>query len=198
MPRPVSAVGSDARRQLLAELAGDPARRGLAVAFGLLGNRGEAEDAVQDALARACERVGELRDPAAAPAWFLRIVTSRCLNVLRRRRLTRALLGPLAPRPPDDEGGSRELAVDHDPAPPLHGGEAPSPAAALAHRQELALLVRSLDDLPTKQRAALLLRYGQGLPVIEVAHLLAVEPATVKTHLVRGLARLRAHLENTP
>ena len=58
---------ADARARLLAELAADPARKGYGIAYDLLGNRAEAEEAVQDALARACESIGDLRDPAAAP-----------------------------------------------------------------------------------------------------------------------------------
>ena len=89
-------VPADARSRLLAELAADPARKGYGIAYDLLGNRAEAEEAVQDALARACESIGDLRDPAAAPAWFLRIVTTMCLRTLRRRRLSRRLFGWLA------------------------------------------------------------------------------------------------------
>ena len=67
---------ADARSRLLSELAGSPARRGYGIAYDLLGNRAEAEEAVQEALARACESIGDLRDPAAAPAWFLRLATA--------------------------------------------------------------------------------------------------------------------------
>src|SRR5688572_33154381 len=69
---------ADARSRLLAELAAGPARRGYAIAYDLLGARAEAEEAVQEALARACENIADLRDPVAAPAWFLRIVTTTC------------------------------------------------------------------------------------------------------------------------
>src|SRR6188474_137989 len=101
-------VGSraDARSRLLGELAAAPARKGYGIAYDLLGNRAEAEEAVQEALARACESISDLRDPAAAPAWFLRIVTTMCLRTLRRRRLKRALFGWL---PGKEEP---EIAVD--------------------------------------------------------------------------------------
>ena len=81
------------RGRLLSELAGAPARKGYGIAYDLLGNRAEAEEAVQEALARACESIDDLRDPGAAPAWFLRIVTTMCLRTLRRRKLKRALFG---------------------------------------------------------------------------------------------------------
>src|SRR3984885_9498775 len=93
---------ADTKSRLLGELAGMPARKGYGIAYDLLGNRAEAEEAVQEALVRACESIGDLRDPAAAPAWYLRIVTTQCLRVLRRRRLRRALLGWLPGRDEPD------------------------------------------------------------------------------------------------
>src|SRR6476469_10901434 len=84
---------ADARGCLLSELASAPARKGYGIAYDLLGNRAEAEEAVQEALARACESIADLRDPVAAPAWFLRIVTTMCLRTLRRRKLKRTLFG---------------------------------------------------------------------------------------------------------
>ena len=187
--------GADARSRLLAELAAGPARRGYAVAYDLLGNRAEAEEAVQEALARACENIGDLRDPAAAPAWFLRIVTSMCLRTLRRRRLRRALFGWMDRPGPDDTAAPSE-GDSAGVAPLVHATDAiAGPHGALADREILSALLGSLDGLPAKQRAALVLRYGHDLSVPEVAHLLGVEQATAKTHLVRGLARLRDLME---
>jgi RNA polymerase sigma-70 factor (ECF subfamily) len=57
--------------------------------------------------------------------------------------------------------------------------------------------MRSLERLPSKQRAALVLRYGQELSVGEIAELLGVGQGTVKTHLVRGLKRLRVLMEKS-
>lgn len=202
MSREVSmtVAGTDARGRMLSELASGPARKGYAIAFDLLGNRAEAEEAVQEALARACERLDDLRDPAAAPAWFLRIVATTCLRVLRRRRLKRAVFGRWLDRATEEAGSGDSSpgmsAVTEDlEAPPLHGTRAPTAASSLSDREEVAALLRNLDALPAKQRAALVLRYGHDLPVPEVAALLGVELATAKTHLVRGLARLRDLME---
>src|SRR5512144_2868557 len=96
-------VRADARARLLSELASGPAKKGYGIAYDLLGNRAEAEEAVQEALARACESIRDLRDPAAAPAWFLRIVTTMCLRTLRRRKLRRALFGWLPGKDSENE-----------------------------------------------------------------------------------------------
>src|SRR6478609_11574264 len=153
---------ADARSRLLAELATTPARKGYGIAYDLLGNRAEAEEAVQDALARACESIGDLRDPVAAPAWFLRIVTTMCLRTLRRRKLKRTLFGWL---PGKDEP---ELAVDGSSdaiAARMHESAGPIPTDALVDHQKLGALLGRLDDLSSQQRAALVLRYGHDLPV---------------------------------
>jgi len=183
---------NDARSRLLSELAGQPARKGYGIAYDLLGNRAEAEEAVQEALARACEAIGDLRDQAAAPAWFLRIVTTMCLRTLRRRKLKRTLFGWL---PGNDEP---EIAVDGSSdaiAERMHASAGPVATEALADRQQLVAMFDRLDTLSSQQRAALVLRYGHDLPVATIAEMLGVELATAKTHLVRGLARLRDLME---
>ena len=191
---------SELRARLLSELAQAPARKAYAIAYDLLGNRAEAEEAVQDALARACENLHELRDAAAAPAWFLRIVTTQCLRTLRRRRLRRAVFGRWLERVSDD---GEATPVEGDGLPTaelgarLHGTAPPPADAALGSHQDVASLLARLGDLPSKQRAALVLRYGHDLPVPAIAEMLGVEQATAKTHLVRGLARLRELLETT-
>ena len=192
------ATRADARSRLLAELATTPARKGYAIAYDLLGNRAEAEEAVQESLARACESIGDLRDPAAAPGWFLRIVTTMCLRTLRRRRLRRRLFGWWPAK--DDElerpaaSGIADTGTD-DIARRMHATGSPAPREALEDHQTLAALLAHLDALSAQQRTALVLRYGHDLPVAEVAALLGVELATAKTHLVRGLARLRDLME---
>ena len=189
---------ADARSRLLAELAGAPASKGYAIAYDLLRNRAEAEEAVQEALARACESIGDLREPGAAPAWFLRIVTTMCLRNLRRRRLKQRLFGwwpgkdveaDAAPTHADSVTATDEIAER------VHGAVGEGPRAALEGQQELGALLGKLDHLSAQQRTALVLRYGHDLPVAEIADMLGVELATAKTHLVRGLAKLRDLME---
>lgn len=184
---------ADARSRLLAELAAAPSRKGYAIAYDLLGNRAEAEEAVQEALVRACEAIGDLREPGAAPAWFFRIVTTMCLRTLRRRKLKRALLGWL-PGASNVDAAPTEHATDSI-AERVHATAGPAPDTALVEQQALGALYGRLDELSTQQRAALVLRYGHDLPVADVAAMLGVELATAKTHLVRGLARLRDLME---
>jgi RNA polymerase sigma-70 factor, ECF subfamily len=188
---------ADARSRLLSELADGPARRGHGIAYDLLGNRAEAEEAVQEALAVACENLEDLRDHGAAAGWFLRIVTTTCLRTLRRRRLRRAVFGRFfggeERRDSEERPRSAPLAEGEI---PLHGTTSSQADTHLADRRDLAAMLSKLEALPAKQRAALVLRYGHDMPVPEVANALGVEVATAKTHLVRGLARLRELMED--
>lgn len=183
---------TEERGRLLSELAGAPARKGYGIAYDLLGNRAEAEEAVQEALARACEAIADLRDTGAAPAWFLRIVTTMCLRTLRRRKLKRALFGWLPGK--DDTEVQPDASTDAI-AERMHGPVGQAPVEALTDREAFGALMSRLDQLSAQQRTALVLRYGHDLGVPEIAELLGVELATAKTHLVRGLARLRDLME---
>jgi RNA polymerase sigma-70 factor (ECF subfamily) len=174
------------REHVLTRLATATAPRGYRVAFDLLRDRAEAEDAVQEALARACEAADRLREPDAIEGWFYRVLTNVCLRMLRRRRVRRWL--GMGRRPADAAPGLADDPPDLDP-------DASPADQALAERQEIAHLLDQLDALPAQQRVALVLRYGHDRSIAEIAELLAVKPATIKTHLVRGLRRLRAAME---
>lgn len=191
----MAASRADARGRLLSELAGAPARKGYGIAYDLLRNRAEAEEAVQEALARACESISDLRDPAAAPGWFLRIVTTMCLRNLRRRRLKRALLGWLPGQGDGADAAPKQEQQPEDIAERMHSPPAEPPAVELAAREQLGALFQHLDKLSVQQRTALVLRYGHDHSVGEIAEMLGVELATAKTHLVRGLAKLRDLME---
>jgi len=183
-PRPAAA---DVREQTLQRLAHQSAEWAYRIAYDLLGSRAEAEDAVQEALARSCASIDRLREPRAADAWFKRITVNVCLKTLRRRKLKRTLRGLLP-------GGSEPSVVIADTAAQLAPPEQPDVVAARS--ADIRHMLRSLETLPAKQRAALVLRYGQDMSIAEVAELLDIGEGTVKTHLVRGLRRLRRVMEN--
>lgn len=149
----------DVQCRLVSELARSCARRGFAIAYDLLGNRSEAEEAVQDALAHTWEAIADLRDPTSSHAWFFRVVTTTCLGVLRRRKRARLLFGWLPNRDDDnamtDEPGSDDVDTGFAPA-------LPAADSALAAQQAQTALLVSLGRLSPHQCTALVLRYGHG------------------------------------
>ncbi|GAB2588949.1 RNA polymerase subunit sigma-24 [Paractinoplanes abujensis] len=73
--------------------------------------------------------------------------------------------------------------------------ETPREDPALAAVDSAAVIRQILAGLPPQQRAALALRYLDDLPDDEIGALLGCTPATVRSHLSRGLATLRARRE---
>ncbi len=154
-------------------------KRGYRIAFGFLRNAADAEDAVQEALAISCRAHRQLTEPAALDAWFYRVLTRHCLRVLRRRRVGRTLglrwFEPTAEREsaktPDNQKADRRIE----------------------QAQREAALVELVQRLPAKQMAAVVLRYGHGMSVGEVADTLGVGVGTAKTHLARAMRTLREH-----
>ena len=188
------------RERLLGQLVAASARRGFAVAVDLLGDRAEAEDAVQEALVRACRGVAGLREEAALEGWFMRTLVNQCLHVLRRRRVWRFVRGlwPASPSTSTSTSMSMSMSMSMSTSTSTSTSEpasdVPGADEQLVQQAELARLHQVMERLPARQRVALVLRHGQGLSVAEVAELLGVGEGTVKTHLVRGLARLRREL----
>ena len=131
------------------------------------GDRHEAEDVVQEALARASARWPRLRHYDVPEAWVRRVAMNLAANGARhrRRRLAAMLrLGPPAPVP----------AVDVT---------------------DVAL-AEALRTLPLAQRQALVLHYLLGMPVKEVAATLRVPAGTVKARLHRGRRALATQLDD--
>jgi RNA polymerase sigma-70 factor (ECF subfamily) len=155
----------------LVESHGDAAFR---TAYRLLGERELAHDAVQDALARALDRLPEVQSQDDAAAWLFRVLVNGCMSKLRRRAVI-----------------SRAMAILGRGEPPRR--TSPSDEIDFAHR-----VAPELSRLPLKQRIALVLRYGDERSVSEIAHAMGISPETVKTHLKRGLTTLRGQLGVQP
>jgi RNA polymerase sigma factor (sigma-70 family) len=150
------------------------------VAYRTLHNPDAAADATQEAFISAFRALPGFRG-GSFKAWLLRIVTNACYDQLRRskRRPTSSL---------DD------MLVDPDHSVIL-ADETESPEEH-ALRQDLGRAIQdSLDELPSEQRVAVILRDIQGLSYEEIAAATAVSMGTVKSRLSRGRARLRDSLQ---
>jgi RNA polymerase sigma-70 factor, ECF subfamily len=142
---------------------------GLRLAVGMLGDRGLAEDAVQDALILAWRRIATLRDSAAVRLWFLAIVANRCRDTRRARWWSVLKQWELWPRR-GDPAGEQGSSLD------LH---------------------RALARLSADQRAVIVLHYYFDLPLEDVATVSGLRVGTVKSRLHRGLRQLRTDMAAT-
>ncbi|MFN2581431.1 MAG: RNA polymerase sigma factor [Candidatus Dormibacteria bacterium] len=137
------------------------------VAYGLLRDREEAEDVVQDAMLIGWRSLNQLREIENFRAWLLRIVVNRCHRVRRGHwgklerfaSLPETLMGPVF-----DGDGSIDLA-------------------------------RALNTLDRQSLTFVILRFYADLPYEDVAAVTGVPVGTVKSRLHRVLAQLRPQLE---
>ena len=132
----------------------------------LTGDRGVAEDVLQDVLIRAnarWERIGRMDH---CRAYVRRMIVNEYVSW--RRRSWRSVAG-----------GTAEEVSD---------GQAPDISVAVIQRHAL---LAELARLPRRQRAVIVLRYYEGLSDSEVAQVLGCRPATVRGYAARALATLR-------
>ena len=173
----------------------EPFRRELlAHCYRMLGSVDEAEDAVQDAYLRAWRSYDTFEGRSSVRAWLYRIATNVCLTALdqRGRRALPSGLGGPADDPDAAIAPAGPGIMWLEPVPDaMVTPESEDPGAIVAAREWLRLaLIASLQYLPARQRAVLLLREVHGFPAAEVAGMLGTSTAAVKSTLQRARARL--------
>ncbi|HEY6421883.1 MAG TPA: sigma-70 family RNA polymerase sigma factor [Pseudonocardiaceae bacterium] len=143
-------------------------RRLYRLAVRLLGNTSDAEESVQEAFVAAWRQLNGFRGEAAFSSWMYRIVTNRCLTLVRARRPVLALdeLGEQA----DPEGASPEQAAE-------------------AHDRATAL-DRALQQLSAEQRACWILRELHGLSYDDIAAIVGASVDAVRGRLYRARCTL--------
>ena len=137
------------------------------LAYAICGDRGRAEDAGQEALARVYQRWSRLDDPLA---YARRIAVNATRDGWRRSVREDRLHDEIARLPAPDPDDPQERLV------------------------ERGALMDALDGLPHGQRAVIVLRYASQLTEAETAATLNVSIGTVKSQTARALARLRETL----
>ncbi len=143
-----------------------------AIAYGVLQNREEAEDVVQDTLVKAWKTRWRVRDPEKFPAWLSTIARHRARDVARRRRSV--------PFPAETE-------ETIDPA-----GEE---SARNAQETEVNEQVQSaLATLPELHRTALTLRYFEAMDYAAIERTLGLSNGALRGILGRAMQTMRKRL----
>jgi RNA polymerase sigma-70 factor, ECF subfamily len=136
-------------------------RAALRLAYGLLHNPDEAEDAVQEAAFKAWRKLGNLREGSPLRPWFLAIVANQCRSVQRTKWWSVA----------------REEGPEQD-----------APTVDIAAAVDLR---RALARLDYDQRLVLVLRYYLDMPFDEIASMIGISPKAARTRVERAVHRLR-------
>jgi RNA polymerase sigma-70 factor, ECF subfamily len=173
----------------------EPFRRELlAHCYRMLGSIQDAEDLVQETYLRAWRSFDGFEGRSSIRTWLYQIATNRCLTELSRHS-RRVLPSGVYPPEPDpgiypEEAGSEVSWLQ--PAPDaMVAPDSADPATIVAAREGLRLaLIASLQYLPPRQRAVLVLREVLEFPAAEVAVMLGTTTASVKSALQRARARL--------
>jgi RNA polymerase sigma-70 factor (ECF subfamily) len=145
----------------------------------LMGNRGEAEEIVQDTFVTGFEQLHTLREPAAVRAWLGQIAVSLARRRFRRGKLLR-MLG--LDRGADDATLAALAA----------------PGASPDERVELALVDRVLRGMRGELRLCWMLRRVEGLELTEVASLAGCSLATAKRRIAEAEEIVRQHVGEVP
>ena len=141
------------------------------LAYHFLRDRGLAEELAQEVFLELHGHLADIESPAHLVFWLRKVASRRCIDQTRRRAFW----------------------------PKLRLDEIPEPAAK-AHEADPMLsraLARLVASLPERPRLVTILRYQEDLEPAEIAQVLDMPVATVKSHLQRSLAMLREKLART-
>jgi RNA polymerase sigma-70 factor (ECF subfamily) len=161
--------------------------------YRMLGSFDEAEDHVQEVLLRAWRSRESFRGRSSQRTWLYRIATNACLDTLRRNA-RRAV--PASSSAPPGSGPSVATMPWVQPYPDslldeLAAGQ-PGPEATAVSRETISLaFLATIQLLPPRQRAVLILRDVVSSPAAEVADILEMSVPAVNSALQRARARIR-------
>lgn len=144
------------------------------IAFRILANREDAEEAIQDAFLRAFRALDTYEDRERFSAWLTRILVNQCRTVLSKVQRREAVFSEMDLKDAELFAGEAEL---DDAWPDLE---------------------RALALLPLDQREAIVLRYTDDLTYDEMARVTGVGASALKMRVQRAFARLRAYLLEVP
>jgi RNA polymerase sigma-70 factor (ECF subfamily) len=152
------------------------------LAYRILGNRDDMDDAMQEAAVKAFVNLGSFNGRSSLGTWLHRVTYTTCLNLLRARR---------------DVAEPLDLGeMDQGPARGAHGlgtaGSVHDPAAHVGERLDLEYALCSLSD---EQRATVTLVLELGYPLAEAAAILEVPVGTVSSRLWHARAVLQRSLD---
>jgi RNA polymerase sigma-70 factor (ECF subfamily) len=146
--------------------------RAFAVAYGVTGESGLAEDVTQDAFVVAFRRREQYRGDGPVDAWLYRIVVNTATSALRRRRVRQIV--PIDP-----------FAED-----------LPAPCDTADSALDVACLSQGLRQLDVRSRSAVVLRYYLDLDYAAIARVLDTSTSNVGVILTRARDRLRSLIES--
>lgn len=143
------------------------------LAYRMLNNSGEAEEAAQEAFIRAWTKLDMYDSDRKFSTWMLSITSNYCIDQIRKRRaLLLSIDEPLPPHP--------SLTSDRE----------KGPEAQMASNEQQELVQGLLQELPEEYRTAVILRYWQEMSYEEIAETTDSTVSAIKSRLFRARKQL--------
>jgi RNA polymerase sigma-70 factor (ECF subfamily) len=142
------------------------------LAYRMLGDSAEAEEAAQEAFLRAYTQLSTYQSGYKFSSWLLSIASHYCIDLLRRRRLTWLSIE-------DEEAPAEALAT-----------EEAGPEDTMLHKEQETTVRKMLSTLPPDYRLPIVLRYWYDLSYEEIAEATHGTVSAVKSRLFRARAML--------
>jgi RNA polymerase sigma-70 factor (ECF subfamily) len=136
----------------------------------LLHGHEDAEDCLQEVFLRAFKAFDRLDRDANVRAWLYKIATNTAISFRKKRSRLE----------------SQELLVDYDLLSPD-----PSPDDRLEWKERLMSLLAAIDELPDRQRSALMLRKYQALSYPEISEILGCSQEAARANVYQAIKKLK-------
>jgi|ERR1700677_15581 RNA polymerase sigma-70 factor (ECF subfamily) len=144
--------------------------------FELLHDAQLSLDVVQETFINAARHIAGLRDDAKFGSWLFGIAHQKCAQLWRK-------------------GHREEIPIDPDSE--QYADSSDDPAECLMRQEQEAAFIKTLDQLPTAHRSALLLHFVEEFSLEEIAAITETPIGTVKSRLHYARKTLKKLLENT-
>jgi RNA polymerase sigma-70 factor (ECF subfamily) len=158
-------------------------RRMYAVAYGILGQREDSLDAVQEAFIKAYRSLNDFKGESSFYTWLYRITVNAAIDLARK-----------AGRHEEIEF-REEIDVDEEKGDYPVAPSSSNPAERLMRKELGELIEKAIRSLPVEQRASIVLREIEGLSYKEIADIMKCSEGTVMSRLHYGRKKMQELLE---
>lgn len=184
--RRLLAGDTEAARDAFADVVRLEQRRASRLAYYVLRNAADADEAVQDAFVKVYGHLGSYREEIPFEVWFTRILINGCLDRRKARQRRERWTS-------DGLGQDRDRDGRRMPQPNLASG--PTPEQRLLSRERQRQIGEAVRRLPDRQRLVFLLSQYDGRTPQEISVLTGLNESTIRVHLFRAIRKLRSSLE---
>ncbi|MGV3687238.1 MAG: RNA polymerase sigma factor [Daejeonella sp.] len=143
------------------------------MALKMVNNKDDAMDLTVETFGKAFENLDRYKPDFAFSTWLFRIATNNCIDFIRKKRINVVSLHTLA----DDDGDERQFEVP---------SESLNPEQTSIKKQENEKLKNIVDQLPSRYRTLIILRYFEEQSYEEISKQLDLPLGTVKAQLFRA------------